>query len=222
MKTLFVLAVCGALCSAQVAEKANERYKTAEGRAELAQALDEPGRDERQKPRELVEALRLQPGMSVADLGTGPGYLLPFLSAAVGPDGKVIGEDIQTDFLDKAKAKIRTAKLANVSLLLGTETDPKLPAGSVDVVLALDVYHHFDYPEKMLANIGAALKAGGRFVIVDYYKRRGAMDSGDRALEHIRLDEDAVIHEVEANGYRLVSQHEHIPHSQYMAIFQKK
>ena len=70
-------------------------------------------------------------------------------------------------------------------------------------MLVLDTYHHFDYPEAMLGHIHDSLLSDGRLVIVDYYKRPDAMPGG-RALEHIRLDEDDVIKEVEANGFQLV------------------
>ncbi len=114
--------------------------------------------------------------------------MLPFLSKAVGPAGKVFGEDIQTDFLDRAAAK----KQPNVQLMLGSETDPKLPVNSVDVALVLDVYHHFDFPEKMLAAIRSALKPGAHLVIVDYYK------SASPSPNHIRAESDEVTAEIGA------------------------
>jgi ubiquinone/menaquinone biosynthesis C-methylase UbiE len=154
----------------------------------------------------------IKPGMTVADIGTGVGYMLPFLSSAVGPSGKVYGEDIQTDFLDRAKAK----KAANVELILGTETDPKLPAGAVDVALVLDVYHHFDYPDKMLAAIRRGLKPGAHLVIVDFYK------SASPSPGHIRLERDDVVAEVEGNGFHLLAKRDHTPNSQYMLTFEKK
>jgi len=58
----------------------------------------------------------------------------------------------------------------------------------------------------------------GRLVIVEYYKRANAMTNG-RALEHIRLDAPDVIKEIEANGFHLESQREHIKDSQYMLTF---
>jgi len=91
----------------------------------------------------------------------------------------------------------------------------------LDLALTLDVYHHFDYPDQMLANIAKALKPRGRFVIVDFYKRPEAMPSGN-AMQHIRLDLDDVIREVEQNGFKLVKTSEHLPKSQYIAIFVKK
>jgi ubiquinone/menaquinone biosynthesis C-methylase UbiE len=204
----------------QVAEKANEGYKTKEGREGVARSLADPKRDETQKPRDIVEALGLKPGNVVADVGTGVGFMLPYLSRAVGSKGEVISEDIATDFLDRAKARAQVLGLANMKFLLGTERDPKLPADTVDAVLVLDTYHHFDYPEAMLAHIHDSLLSDGRLVIVDFYKSPDAMPNG-RALEHIRLDEDDVIKEVEANGFKLSSKKELIPKTQYVAVFVK-
>ena len=203
---------------AQVAEKANSGYKTPEGREQVARTLIAPDRDARQKPEELVQAMSIKPGMVVADVGTGAGYMLPFLSRAVGANGRVLAEDIQDDFLAKARSKAESEKLGNITYIKGSETDPMLPKGGVDVALALDSYHHYDYPEKMLAGLRKGLKPGGRLVIVEYYKSATAMPNG-RALEHIRLDAPDVIKEIEANGFRLVSQREHIKGSQYMLTF---
>lgn len=221
LSTLLLSCWMSAIAPAQVADKANEQYKTKEGREGMARTLADPARDERQKPRELVEAMGLQPGNTVVDLGTGVGYMLPYLSHAVGKSGRVIAEDIQTDFLDKARTRARSTNLANVDFVLGTDRDPKLPGDTANAILVLDVYHHFDYPEMMLAHIRDSLQSDGRLIIVDYYKRPDAMPGG-RAMEHIRLDEDDVIKEVEANGFKLVSQHEHLPKTQYIAIFEKK
>src|SRR5436190_18804134 len=219
---LFTLA-CAAAVFGQAAKEANKGYQTKEARAGLASVLDNPGRDARQKPAELVQALGIRPGSTVIDLGTGPGYMLPYLSRAVGPNGHVIAQDIQTDFLDRARAKASREGLKNVEFVLGTDSDPRLAAGSADLILVLDAYHHFDYPDRMLAAFRRALREGGRLAIVEYYKRRGAMEGDpDRALTHIRLDADDVMKEVEAGGFRLLSRREQIPNSQYVAIFERK
>jgi ubiquinone/menaquinone biosynthesis C-methylase UbiE len=206
--------------AAQVAGPANAGYQTEPQRKAMARGLGDPARDERQKPGELVRAMGLEPGMTVADVGTGIGYMLPFLSRRVGALGHVIAEDIFDDFLAAAKQRAEELKLPNVSFVKGTETDPKLPAAAVDIVLCLDVYHHFDYPGKMLAAIHQSLKPGGKLVVVEYYKRLEAMPDG-RALTHIRLDMPDVIKEIEANHFHLIAEQEHVPDSQYLLILRK-
>ena len=214
-----LLALAGGL-AAQVASQANSGYQTQQQREGVAKGLADPARDEKQKPGELLKAMGVQPGMTVADVGTGIGYMLPFLSRWVGPNGRVIAEDIFDDFLASAKQRVHNQKLENVTFVKGTETDPELPEGAVDIVLALDVYHHFDFPEKMLAAIHKALKPDGKLVVVEYYKRQEAMPNG-RALTHIRLDMPDAIKEIEANHFHLIAEREHIPDSQYMLILRK-
>lgn len=213
------LALTAAL-PAQVARQANSGYQTEEQRKQMAAGLGDPHREETQKPGLLIREMGLQPGMTVADIGTGVGFMLPFLSKRVGPGGRVIAEDIFDDFLSAAKLKANQAGLENVTFIKGTETDPALGEGQLDMALALDVYHHFDYPEKMLAAIHKALKEGGKLVIVEYYKRESAMPNG-RALTHIRLDMPDVIKEVEANHFHLLEEKERVRDMQYMLMLEK-
>jgi len=221
MKRFAVIATLAcAVLSAQVAKQANSTYQTEDGRKSVAKGLADPARDEKQKPLELVQAMGLQRGMMVADVGTGVGYMLPFLSRTVGRQGHVIGEDIFDDFLAAAKQRVENQNIQNVAFVKGTETDPNLPEGQVDQILVLDVYHHFDYPEKMLAGLHKALKPSGKLVIVEYYKSQEAMPNG-RALTHIRLNKPDVIKEIEENHFRLVSEREHVPGSQYMLILER-
>jgi ubiquinone/menaquinone biosynthesis C-methylase UbiE len=224
MKRLIPILVAAAALCAQVAKEANSGYRTPEQRAGVAANLIREGRDAQQKPAELIAAIELKPGMTVADIGTGAGYLLPHLSRAVGSSGRVLAEDIFDDFLTKAKGTAAAGKLSNVDFILGTERDPKLPENSVDVALTLDAYHHYDYPEQMLTGIRRGLKPGGRLVIVDFYRRKGAMGS-DRdpefVMKHIRLDRDDLVKEVEANGFKLLSARDHVPERQYIVTFVK-
>ncbi len=224
-KSLLFIAVCGtalAQVAAPVATQANKTYQTAEGRAAVANGLNSANRDAEERPAELVKAIGVRPGMTVADIGTGTGYMLPYLSEAVGAAGRVYAEDIFDDFLARARQHAEEKGLKNIEFIKGNEHSPELPAGKFDVVMALDSYHHYNYPQDMLAGFRRALKPGGRLAIIEYYKRAGAMGGGNGALTHIRLDDSGVIKEVEANGFALVSEHEHIPHSQYIAIFKPK
>ena len=212
---LLLLALSGSVWP-QAAGDVNARYRTKEGRAEVAKGLANPDRDKTQKPEAVAAALGLKPGMTVADIGTGVGYMLPYLSQAVGASGRVLAEDVQTDFLDQARAKVAANHLKNVALILGGFTDPKLPAGGVDVELVLDVYHHFDEPAKMLAALAPALKPGGHLIIIEYHKGASAQPG------HITREWSDVVKEVESNGYRLLSKTDRITGTQYMLTFGKK
>src|SRR5690348_15751385 len=117
MKRLAILTAfsLAGLLSAQVAREANSGYKTEQQRKQMAASLANPERDQTQKPGQLIRDMGLKEGMTVADVGTGVGYMLPFLSRAVGPQGKVIAEDIFDDFLQGARDRVENLKLTNVS-----------------------------------------------------------------------------------------------------------
>lgn len=225
MRCLALIGVLATVGWGQVARDANRDYATEEDRAKLVARLENPTRLARIRPAELVQRLEVAPGSVVVDLGAGTGNLLASLSKAVGPKGRLVAEDIHSDFLDRARTRAKSDGLNNVDFVLGTETDPKLPEGKAELVIVLDAYHHFDYPEKMLAAIGRGLKPGGRLAIIEYHKLRGAMeiaDDPDFAIRHIRASAEQVEKEVQAAGYRLLWRREHAPGSQYVAMFQKQ
>jgi len=220
MRIVWVLLLLASVGWPQVAREANRNYETPEQRARIAEGLESRARLVNLKLKELISSLTIQPGSTVVDLGTGTGTLLIELSNAAGPHGRIIAEDIHADFLDRARKRAAEAGLTNVEFILGTETDPKLPPGAADLVVVVDAYHHFDYPEQMLAAIKRGLRPGGRLAIVEYHKKRGAMESDpDFALKHIRAGTDQVVREVEAAGYKLQWNREHAPGQQYIAMF---
>ncbi|MDZ4798155.1 MAG: methyltransferase domain-containing protein [Bryobacteraceae bacterium] len=219
MKLVFVLAALGATLSAQVAREANAGYRDEDSRKRVATTLGDEGRDVRQKPAELIKRLDIRQGMSVADIGTAVGYMLPHLSKAVGPAGTVWAEDIFPDFLKQAKE--RNTALSNVRYVEGNEKSVELPSGSIDRALILDAYHHFDFPKQMLDSIAKALRPGGQLAIVEYEKNEKSM-SGGRALQHIRLTRAEFVREIEGYGLKAISVTDFIPEVQWIGIFEKR
>jgi ubiquinone/menaquinone biosynthesis C-methylase UbiE len=205
----------------QAAKEANKDYQTPEARARIVECLESASRLANLRPAELVARLEIRPGSTVVDLGTGTGNLLKDLSLAVGPKGRVIAEDIHADFIERARKHAKSLGLKNVEFVLGTETDPKLTAGTSDLILVVDAYHHFDYPERMLAAIKSGLRPGGRLAIVEYHKKRGAMEvNPDFALTHIRAGAEQVVREIEAAGFTMLWRRDHAPDRQYVVVFQ--
>lgn len=172
------------------------------------------------KPGMLLREMKLDAGMTVADIETGLGNMLPLLSRRVGPAGRVLAEDTDDALLSAARQAAQNQNLQNIEFIKGTDTDPKLPDSQVDIVFAYDVYHHFAHPEKMLAAFYKALRPGGRLVIVEYYRRESAMPDG-KALTRIRLDMPDMIKELEANRFHLIEEKEYAKNAQYMLILEK-
>ena len=104
-----------------------------------------------------------------------------------------------------------------MEFILGGESDPKIPVGGADVVFTLDSYHHFNYPEKTMGVVRDGLKQGGRFALVDFYKSEFA-----NRPEHMRLDRDEAIKEVEGFGFTLISKADFESNNQYIAILRKQ
>jgi ubiquinone/menaquinone biosynthesis C-methylase UbiE len=224
MRVFFSLLAGAVSVWGQVATEANRDYQTAEQRAKMVARLEAPARLANLRPAELVARLEVRRGSTVVDLGTGTGNLLKALSLAAGPDGRVIAEDIQSDFLDRSRDRAKADGLGNIDFILGTEVDPKLPAGAAELVIVLDAYHHFDYPDRMLDAIKRGLRPGGRLAIIEYHKKRGAMegDDPDFAVKHVRAGAEQVVHEVQAAGFSLLWRKEHAPGRQYIAMFQMR
>jgi ubiquinone/menaquinone biosynthesis C-methylase UbiE len=210
-----LMMLAGSLAWGQIATDANRRYQSEESRKGVLKTLADPGRADRLQAQKLIASLDLSAGDTAVDLGTGAGVLLPFLAKAVTPGGKVIAQDLHQDLLDAARKTASEAGITNVSYLKGGEEDPNLPKATADLIVAVDSYHHFNYPKPMLAGLRAALKDGGRLAIMDYYK------ASFRDPDHIRAEKPAVIKEIEAEGFRLVKEIEHVPDTQYLVIFEK-
>src|SRR5215212_6428594 len=119
--------------------------------------LEREGREEIEKPEVVLKAMHLKDGDVVGDLGAGTGFYTRRLARAVAPSGKVWANDIQPEMLDRLKELTAKEGIGNIVTVVGTETDPKLPRGTFDWILLVDVYHEFQQPEPMLAKIREAL-----------------------------------------------------------------
>ena len=179
-------------------------------------ALDDPARDAWQKPHEVVTALDLKHGQTVADIGSGSGYFTLRFARHVGPSGKVLAVDVARPMLDEVTKRARSAGLGNVVAVHARPDDPLLPAGGVDLVFTCDTWHHIAERPAYLARVKQALAPGGRFVIVDFHK-----DAPVGPPASMKLTRDEVLAEVQRAGFVLASEPEFLPH-QYFLVFTAK
>ncbi len=184
---------------------------------EVADWLERPTRLSEEAPDLLVAQLSLKPGEMVADIGAGTGYFSRRLAQQVGPRGTVLAEDIQPEMLHLLSARMAAFGISNVVPVLGTTTDPQLPAASVDLVLLVDVYHEFDFPREMMEAICGALKPGGRVVLVEY---RGEDPRVPIKVLH-NMTEAQVRKEMAVLPLNWVQTNEVLPR-QHILIFQKR
>ncbi len=134
---------------------------------EGADWLERPTRAQEERPDLLVKALHLHPGMTVADIGAGSGYLSKRMAPLVMP-GQVMAEDVQPQMVKMLQALSQQPDAANVVPMLGTADDPKLPPRSIDLAVMVDVYHELEFPYEVISNLLNALKSGGQLVFVEY------------------------------------------------------
>ncbi len=105
-------------------------------------------------------------------------------AAEVGPGGTVYAADIAANFLKHIETTCKEMGIKNVKTVLSKVDSSELPPGSVDVVFLCDAYHHFEFPQKTMATLYAALKPGGRLVMVDYRREKGK--TPDWCFKHVR------------------------------------
>jgi cyclopropane fatty-acyl-phospholipid synthase-like methyltransferase len=135
---------------------------------EWIRTLDGPARVAGMKIDEVVAALKLQPGQTVADIGAGSGLLVAPLATAVGPRGRVYAVEIDAGFFPEIRRRAAAAQVANVETVLGKFTDPALPVRSIDVAVFHDVIHHVENRAAYLKTLATYLAPAGRIVVIDY------------------------------------------------------
>jgi ubiquinone/menaquinone biosynthesis C-methylase UbiE len=179
--------------------------------------LDRAEREREEQPDLALRLLDIAKGSAVADVGAGSGYMTLKLARIVGPTGRVYANDLQPAMLDLLRANVAQAKVTNVTPVLGTTEDPKLPAGALDLIIMVDVYHELSEPQKMLAKMRAALKPSGRLVLFEY--RAEDPNVPIQPLHKMTVAQAKL--EVEHEGFTLSRVQEDLPR-QHLLTFTKR
>jgi len=192
------------------------RYRVPHGRLfppEDLGLLEGPDRDAWQQPEQVMDALGIADGASVADLGAGGGWFTVRLSRRVGPNGRVYAEDIQPQMIESIARRVTREGLTNVMTVLGLSNDPRLPTG-LDAVLIVSTYPEMTDPVALMGNVAASLKPNGRVGIIDFRLEGG----GPGPPPNERVEPDAVIRDTERAGLQLLAREEFLTY-QYFLVF---
>jgi ubiquinone/menaquinone biosynthesis C-methylase UbiE len=211
----FVLALAvPAAVFAQAATTPEQMHHLHGDPAAYIASLEDPARDAYQKPDEVLKALALREGETVADIGAGSGYFTVRFARAVGSAGRVYAVDVSPDMIRHLNHRLRDADTRNVVPVLSDPDDPLLPDASVDRFVIVDTWHHIDDKEKYLGLMKRMLKPGGQVVHIDFQKRD--LPVGPPA--GMKIAREDLVKQMEAAGFRLLAEHSFLPY-QYFLVF---
>lgn len=165
----------------------------------------------------MLTNLGLKTGMTVCDMGCGNGFYALQMGKLIGPNGRVYAVDIQPEMLKLLNERADEEEVSNITPVMGTVSDPRLPKGKLDLILCVDVYHEFSHPEQMLSAMREALSPTGLVVLVEF---RGEDDNVPIKPEH-KMTRAQVLKELEPNGLELAKEFDKLPW-QHMLFFRKK
>lgn len=177
--------------------------------------LARPSRATEERSDMAVDALMLEKDDVVADIGAGLGYI-SFQLARWVKEGKVVAVDVQPEMLELLEAERDKYSVNNIETVLGTESDPNLPAESIDFAVMFDAYHEFEYPQEMMAGIVKALKPGGQVVLAEYRAENPLV----LIKKHHKMTQKQVKKELTAAGLSWVKTDDRLP-QQHLMFFEK-
>jgi ubiquinone/menaquinone biosynthesis C-methylase UbiE len=178
--------------------------------------LEREERESEERPQQTIAALEIRPGQTVADLGAGSGYYTFRIAPLVGASGKVLAIDVEPAMLRVVAERARRESVTNVETVRSSPRDPNLPAGSIDLLFMVDVYHELEYPYEMLREVHTALRPEGRVALIEYR----AEDPKVMIKAVHKMSERQIIRELEAAGFRHLKTVRTLP-VQHLVIFRK-
>lgn len=171
------------------------------------------GRDQWQKPDDVIKTLGIRPGDRVADLGSGGGYFTFRLARTVGSAGTVYAVDVDAGLNDYVADRARREGLAHIQVILARYDDPLLPTSGMDLIFTCNTYHHLEDRVSYFQNVRQYLRSGGRVAIVEFNGKHWL----NRIFGH-QTGADEIRREMEAAGYRLEAQYDFLPRQAFLVF----
>ena len=220
MKTLRLLILFCLFIAEPLIAQDQHQHRRPDDINQYLEQLDSTERDRYQKPAQVIEALRVKPGMAVADLGSGSGYFTRRFIEAVTETGIVYAIDVEPEMLAYTKESVIHMHTAfTAEFILARPDSPKLPFESIDLLFVCNTVHHLEGRPKYFRDLRSSLRPGARIAIIDFYpdERSGELGFPKRHL----VSRDTVIQEMAEARYRLEHEHSFLPR-QYFVEFVSK
>jgi ubiquinone/menaquinone biosynthesis C-methylase UbiE len=183
------------------------------------QRFESNGRDVYDHRNEIVEAVGLKPGMTIADIGAGTGLFTRLFSPVVGSTGQVHAVDIAKEFIEHIENLAHDQKMDNIVGVVCKQDSVELPPDSVDLVFICDTYHHFEFPQKTMQSIYRSLKPKGQLVLIDYVRIQGK--SSDFVMGHVRAGQEVFTQEIVDAGFKQIEEKTDLLKESYFLRFEK-
>jgi ubiquinone/menaquinone biosynthesis C-methylase UbiE len=214
-----VVAVHRSSAQQTITPKAKELNKDFDADAsQWIERFEHEGRAIYDKRYEVLDAMHLKPGMTVADIGAGSGLIARLMAQRVTPGGTVYAVDISKSMIDHIEKTARD--IPNLKAVLGDPRTPKLEPNSLDLVSIIDSYHHFEYPQDMLREIKKALRPEGFLVLIDFKRIDGV--SKDYVLKMVRAGEGTFTDEFQNAGFELIERRDEMFEDNYLLRFRHR
>ena len=186
---------------------------------DFIERFEKEGRDAFDHRKEILAALDLKPGMTVADIGTGTGLFARAFAPLVGDEGKVFAVDISEKFIHHVEQTAAGQGLKNIVGVLCEPDRVKLPPNSVDLAFICDTYHHFEFPASTMRSIHSALKPGAKLILIDFHRIEGK--SSEWAMNHVRAGQEVFTKEILAAGFRQIDEKKDLLKESYFVRFER-
>jgi ubiquinone/menaquinone biosynthesis C-methylase UbiE len=190
---LFATLVVFTLAAMIAQQTASHQRKTSTPYTGDLSIFESEGRDQRLHIQQVMDALDITPGKSVADIGAGSGWFTVRAAKRVTASGTVYAADINPDAIKYIDERLAKDGIHNVKTILNKPDDPQLPASSIDAVLLLKTYHEVADPVALMRNIRPVLRKGARVGIIDR--------NGNGANHGVQ--KSVVMQEMQQAGYEL-------------------